>query len=185
MPLGITAGSKVVTETRSNHWSESGYEFEAGVVVDMAIGATYYVGFEVPSESVDRFVALQTRFFKSDFAKVDLEILWDTASITGGSNVPIYNNHRAQGRTSDVVFTANATVDETGSQVRERDFIGGALGQGNTQTSSGQIPAETGFRIYRAGEHFVVKLVNNSGEVNKVKVGYLWAEPPIELLEGV
>lgn len=179
MSYGGSSGNSVITTDKAIEWAEKGYEYEAAVVVNIANGSTRYIGFEIPVGSTDRFVALQTRYFKSDDPQVDLEILWDTASITGGTVKVPFNNHRAVNRPSYVVFTDNASVDETGSQVREEDFIGGDTGGFFGGGSSGQIPPSTGFRIYRAGEHFVVKLTNNSGGTNKVKLGYKWAEPPI------
>lgn len=157
----------------------NGWSFDSATIFTLAKDAVKYISFEVPAGS-DRFVALQARDFKTTFADVEIEVLWD-AGITGGTAIPIFNNHDALNAASIVDFKDAPTIDETGSRVRELDFI--PEGAGNNK-SGGQIGANASFRIYRAGESFVVKITNSNTSANKIKLGYSWLEPPLSIINA-
>lgn len=154
-----------------------GQSFEGGTIFTLAKNAVKYVSFEVPAVT-DQFIGLQVRVFKSNLPDVELEILWN-ASISGGTPIPVFNNHPSLGVSSIVAFKEDPTVDETGSVLREEDFIQAGA---NANKSGGQIGDNKSIRIYRAGEDFVVKVTNRNNTDNKIKLAYAWLEPPTALL---
>ena len=149
----------------------------------MADTAVKWFSFEVPSSVTDKVIALQTRLWKADNSNVDLDILWDVTSYTGGTDIPIFNSYRDK-RVSVVEFKEDATVNATASTVREEDFLSSGGSQGNNG-SSGQLNPLEGFRLYLPGEHFVVRITNVTQNNNTVLLGYRWVELPIGILRDI
>lgn len=158
-----------------------GWSYEGALTFDLAAAATKYISFQIPvgtpGDIDDVIIGLQTRTFKADLPDVDLAILWDTG-ITGGTPIPIFSNNDVGGP-SVVLFNDAPTVDETGSTVREFDFIPTGA---NNNRAGGQIGDNNSFRQYRQGEDFVVKITNNQNTTNRIKLGYAWLEVPASVL---
>lgn len=166
--------------TNGQLWTLLGYEFEAVAKFDMADTAVKWFSFEVPSSVTDKVIALQTRLWKADNSNVDLDILWDVTSYTGGTDIPIFNSYRDK-RISVVEFKEDAAVNATASTVREEDFLASGGTQGN-QSSPGQLGPTLGFRLYLPGEYFIGRVTNNGGDDNTIQFGYKWVELPISYL---
>lgn len=184
MPAGLL-NNTIITRSIDRDHGERGYEYEVETQVTLSAGSIYYWSFELPPSMTSRYVNLQYRKFQANQAGVKLRILWDVASIAGGTPVDIFNSYDDLGRSSEVLVKAGVSVDLTGSRVREYDFLPAGSQQGNQSTPSpGLLDGETGFRIYTAAgrSHFVVELENTDAESNLVLLGYKFEEPPITLL---
>ena len=155
--------------------------------VTLAASETKYIAFELPSDA-GVIVGLQKRTFKTFHDAAEMSILWDyTYNNVGLTPLKVFNENnifRAAGGTNEtgnefLVNVVPATSITSEGIIREVDFIS-SVGVGVNR--SGDVSPEVGFRIYKPGTGFILKVHNlDTNDTNRVLIAYSWIEAPITL----
>lgn len=164
----ITVGERTAVEGRT-------FQFQHDKVYSSS-EETYHL-FQL-AESADVTVALVERMFKSLNDEAELEIIWG-GTFTAGTELTVFNqNNKYSGNNS---FKPSLISAPTGTTVqRETDFL---TSTGPGSTSSGDLSADLGFRLYVPGTHFIIRVKNLANSDNRIKFSYTWIEVPSSVIK--
>lgn len=165
--------------SQAEYFSAIGKRFVVDYDEVYAGNETRYILYQMPPASSGYLVTLQQRRFKSRDADAEIEILWDSTGFTPGTPLPSFNENRNFESDTGLMIASVIAAPTNEGTIREVDFLN-IQGVGNS--SSGDISAETGSRIYSPDSFFIAKVTNLDNAPNRIKLAYNWAEFPISAI---
>lgn len=146
----------------------------------MAVGETKWITFRAPA---DREVAIISRVFQPAYTGFEYDVYINSTGFTNDQVVTPKRMNLSYGTTSSAVIRTLTTPPTNIGTLHDIPVFSKEAGLNVNQRAVGTNASDQGYQTYAPSSGFEGKLVNTSGQINRVVARIEWMEVPLTLLE--